>query len=207
MLRNSILEKGFIKLPRTTLRELGKGPKLLAYIDAIDSADFKAKKITAKVRELAARWGLSRSVVGRIIQVVIRDLEWDNRGTALGQESQAGQGFADGSRDNIGTTVGHTIIEHRNNTPLPPKNYVTELPDWLDTNLWEELRQHRIEKKKPFTARSEKMQLSILKDLVDAGHSQKAIIGPTIAGDWTGLFPPNQQTPFGAPPGHKKESL
>ena len=179
----------------------------MAYIDAIDSADFKAKKITAKVRELAARWGLSRSVVGRIIQVVIRDLEWDNRGTALGQESQAGQGFADGSRDNIGTTVGHTIIEHRNNTPLPPKNYVTELPDWLDVNLWEELRQHRIEKKKPFTARSEKMQLSILKDLINAGHSQKAIIGPTIAGDWTGLFPPNQQTPFGAPPGHKKESL
>lgn len=63
------------------------------------------------------------------------------------------------------------------------------LPSWLNSNLWQEFRKHRIAIKAKMTDFAEKKLLIKLKRLMDeTGASQKDIIEQSIENGWRGLF-------------------
>jgi len=72
-------------------------------------------------------------------------------------------------------------------------------PDWLDMDLWKAFLSHRkhMNKNKPISEQSEKINITELKKYVDMGYTQEEIINKTIAQGWKGFFkpkdPPKQQ--------------
>ena len=179
---------GFIKLPRTTLRELGKGSKLLAYIEIIDRADFKAKRFTMTIRNVADDFGFSRSVSHRVFQRAAIDLGWDKVVTNLGQGNQAEQGLADDSRDKVVTNLGHTIIEDRRYPSLPPTER-SKIPPGIDPELWEAFRNGRAQNKKKMTEVAESRMLKRLATFQSQGHDPNAMLDQSIRTGWADVFP------------------
>jgi len=72
-------------------------------------------------------------------------------------------------------------------------------PDWLDMDTWKDFLSHRkhMNKNKPISEQSEKINITELKKYVDMGYTQEEIINKTIAQGWKGFFkpkdPPKQQ--------------
>ena len=75
-------------------------------------------------------------------------------------------------------------------------------PDWLDMDLWKTFLNHRkhMNKNKPISIQSEKVNITELKKYVDQGYTQEEIINKTIAQGWKGFFkpkePPQQAQPI-----------
>ena len=64
-----------------------------------------------------------------------------------------------------------------------------ELPVWLDTELWEDFKQHRKELRKPLTSVAEKMAIKKIQRLsVECNCSPRAIIEQTLENGWMGFF-------------------
>lgn len=65
-----------------------------------------------------------------------------------------------------------------------------ELPSFLSFDLWNELVEHRIEIKKPFTLRAATMQIKQLSGWYAKGHDIEGIIQNSISNGYQGLFEP-----------------
>lgn len=65
----------------------------------------------------------------------------------------------------------------------------TALPDWLAPELWAQWVEQRRLIKAPLTPAGERLGISRLSLLRDAGHDPKAIIEQSIMSGWKGLFP------------------
>ena len=64
------------------------------------------------------------------------------------------------------------------------------LPPWLDQNLWSEFKKYRTKIKCPLTEHAEKLCLTELRKLMDAGDKQEDIINQTIVtGKWKSFYP------------------
>lgn len=75
--------------------------------------------------------------------------------------------------------------------PIPKKDKdktAVVLPDWLDPELWEEFRQHRIALKKRMTNQAERLALKTLSELQATGQDIKLVIEQSIMRGWAGLF-------------------
>lgn len=66
----------------------------------------------------------------------------------------------------------------------------TTLPDWVDKEAFSDFKNFRKNKlKKPLSGRSEKIALTKLLELVNAGEIQRDVIDASIFGHWAGLYP------------------
>lgn len=61
-------------------------------------------------------------------------------------------------------------------------------PEWLDTSVWKDFKEHRQRLRKPLTQRAEQLALTKLTKLCPNGSSHVAVIEQSILGGWAGLF-------------------
>lgn len=65
---------------------------------------------------------------------------------------------------------------------------VTELPKWLNKNLWGEFKKHRKSIKRTMTIEAEKRVLNKLEQLIKEGNTQEGVLGQSIENGWIGIF-------------------
>jgi len=70
----------------------------------------------------------------------------------------------------------------------PKKPQKIEYPNWLNLDLWADFKKYRRAMGK-FTAHSEKLNLTKLKDLCPNGRNHEQIINRTIEHEWKGFYP------------------
>ena len=98
------------------------------------------------------------------------------------------------NRDEI---VNLTINQNQNHIPEPKekkKGNGAHAPcpdDRVDSEVWREFEQHRVEIRKPLTTLARKKNAAILGELTKA--EQRVSVDTTIANRWTGLFPPKHK--------------
>lgn len=78
-------------------------------------------------------------------------------------------------------------------TPLPPLKgggvpLFLKLPDWLDSEVWENFVAFRKEKKSALSDHAKKLAFTKLAELREAGHDPVAVIEQSILNGWKGLF-------------------
>ena len=99
--------------------------------------------------------------------------------------------------DNICQQMTANVSETpRSETPrsetrdIHPRADVVILPDWLDSQIWENFKAYRKKSRKPL------IEETVLKKLAKYhadGQDPNEIIEQTIANGWTGLFPVQKQ--------------
>ena len=70
------------------------------------------------------------------------------------------------------------------------KSNIVVLPGWLNTEAWEEFKQHRKDLKKPMTPLAERKAINLLARLKLKGQDVYSIINTSIINGWSGLFEP-----------------
>lgn len=80
-----------------------------------------------------------------------------------------------------------------NNTPLPPKGGLIEIPNFINSDVWDSWVKHRSEIKKKLTRTQSEKQIEKLNKWHDAGHDVNEIITQSVANGWQGLFEPKGQ--------------
>ena len=73
--------------------------------------------------------------------------------------------------------------------PISKKGKVNnkiKIPDWLDLEVWNELKKYR---KAKFTFYAQKLAITKLEKLKNEGHDPTLVIQQTILRGWSGLFP------------------
>lgn len=88
-------------------------------------------------------------------------------------------------------THGVSTIEPLREPSREPKKQgalVAERPDWLPPE-WDDFIADRRERKKPMTARSQKLAMATLDQLRREGHDPAAVIRQSIERGWSALFP------------------
>ena len=78
----------------------------------------------------------------------------------------------------------------QNRKDKPKKRNGVNYPDWLDRELWQSYKDHRIALKAKLTKRAEELAITKLKKLIAEGNDQREIIDNCIENGWKGLFPP-----------------
>lgn len=63
-------------------------------------------------------------------------------------------------------------------------------PPWLDMELWQEYKKHRVKKKALMTDYAEKLAIDKLEKIMKQGYSQNEIINNVILRGWIGIFAP-----------------
>ena len=63
------------------------------------------------------------------------------------------------------------------------------LPDYIDPEVWETFIEYRKEIKAKFTPVAQKMMLTKLRKLKDAGYNPNACLTVSMEKGWTGVFP------------------
>lgn len=95
-------------------------------------------------------------------------------------------GSAETVAETVATLRHQQGLEHgKDKTPLPP------MPEWLDPQPWAAWEIHRREIRKKLTDSTRAAQWRKLDKLRAEGHDPGAVIEHSIAGGWTGLFPPD----------------
>lgn len=69
------------------------------------------------------------------------------------------------------------------------KEYVFNLPEWIDKDLWEDYIDMRVKIKKPATERAKCELVVDLEKLRSAGDDPGEVIKQSIKNSWSGLFP------------------
>ena len=80
--------------------------------------------------------------------------------------------------------------------PMPKVVPIKNNPDWLDSELWADYIQYRVEINSPLTPVGEKRALKKLKRMMDKGGDQTAMIEATITSKkrWAGIFYREKET-------------
>lgn len=126
-----------------------------------------------------------------------------NRENARVRKQEIVQNFAPSAK------LGETIVQNSVNNErsfAPTKENKTKdnkqkteggklsLPEFLDKELWNEFRSHRIALKSKMTPYAERRLFKKLKDFLDDGYSPEQVIGQSIEKGWKGLFEPKEDT-------------
>lgn len=67
-----------------------------------------------------------------------------------------------------------------------------ELPDWLDTELWQRWCADKKRRRKPITPDAAKLQIKHLAEYREQGHTPQAVIEHSIASGYQSLYPPRR---------------
>ena len=63
-------------------------------------------------------------------------------------------------------------------------------PKWLDQELWNHYKKHRIKLKKPMTSFAEELNVAKLEKIMKQGYSQEKILKNVIEKGWQGIYAP-----------------
>lgn len=70
----------------------------------------------------------------------------------------------------------------------------SDLPDWIDQDVWDGFEQMRLAKKKPLTARARANTIRELDRLRRQGHEPNAVLDQSTTNSWAGVFALKTQT-------------
>ena len=65
-----------------------------------------------------------------------------------------------------------------------------EYPDWLNQELWNEYKRHRVRIRKPMTPFAEKLNIDKLNKIMKQGYTQKKIMENVLELGWQGIYAP-----------------
>lgn len=83
---------------------------------------------------------------------------------------------------------------------MTQQQLISELPDWVPAEAWEEFVKMRKSIKKPMTDYASKLMLKKLDGLRRAGHDPQAVLDQSILKCWLDIFPVRQEFPQAAAP-------
>ena len=93
-------------------------------------------------------------------------------------------------------------------SPCGEKNEKIVLPEWLDSEIWQEFKQMRGKIKKPMTKRAEILLLSKLDRLRTSGNSPNEVLEQSIVNCWQDVYEIKQQNRLNhGNTSHKKETF
>lgn len=148
----------------------------------------------------ARRWGWSKAKVKRVLDLFVKcsmiDVENATVTTRIRvcnfekyqDVRNAGETQMKRKR-NASETQVKPEEQGNNETRKQRKTIESNLPEWLDLNLWNSYRQHRRALKSPMTDKAEELALRTLEGLMGQGHDPRAVIEQSIERSWKGLFP------------------
>lgn len=154
--------------------------------------DVKRGQVGWSVQRLAKRWGWSRGKAQRFLNELEIDQQIEQQKNTLSSlititNYELYQGETDSRQNSRRTADGQQTDTNKNEKNEKKKNI--GLPDWLDSSVWEDYRQHRKEIKKPMTAKAEALAVNKLDRLRGEGQDVRRVIEQSIEQGWAGLFP------------------
>ena len=69
-----------------------------------------------------------------------------------------------------------------------------EAPDWLDSEIWAEMKKHRVRLKAPMTEYAQQLMLAKLEQWKADGFDPNESLNNSIENGWKGVFQPKHRT-------------
>jgi hypothetical protein len=155
-------------------------------------------------RELAARWRWSRNKVRRFLfelcseyeSKMIPQTEPQNKNVTscyliVNYELYQGNGTAKGTTNDTTEGPQKDRKRYQNKNEKNEKNE-KPLPEWLDSDIWNDFREHRKKLRKPMTSKAEQIMVAKLEDMKANGYNPRHLLITAIERGWLTVYEPKE---------------